>query len=325
MKNLTKFFAMALVLYTMASCSEDPVQKQDPLAEDANLLSLKSTLPTNLCGSFIFPTLWAGQTIDAGDVTVANDGSNLYITVCSVNGFQNVNENIKIWVGTTFDFTQRPAAGQFPYKYTAPVEPGCFTTTAIPLSEIEGYTGTVCPGQKLYIIVHADVLANNGGVITPETAFGGGWVGPGTAWWYYIKYTPYCCENPVTCTTETAWAAGSRYVARGNWATYTAYAGAAKIVTLFAGQTMNAGQVAFSAASGGNVTITITLNPGWSLAEYENSGNPIPEAVKIQGYSSAPSGNPAPGLFTTYKGNELVVTVPVSNFYGVHIDVQQCK
>jgi hypothetical protein len=132
------------------------------------------------------------------------------------------------------------------------------------------------------------------------------------------------CEEPCydfVWKGETAWAANGntsgtlRYINRGNWATYTAYSGSAKSVTLFAGQTMNAGTVAFSDVSGGMVTITITLNEGWRL----KAGD---EAVKIQGYDSAPSGNPSPGLFTTYKGNSLSIMVPQRAFYGVHLDVE---
>jgi hypothetical protein len=128
------------------------------------------------------------------------------------------------------------------------------------------------------------------------------------------------CYNPpeVVCewVGETAWAAGTRYVTRGNWATYTPYV-AGSTVTLFAGQTMEAGTVTFSAPDGdGNVTITIELNDGWRLEDVE-------EAVKIQGYDSPPPPqNPAPGLFTTYKGNDLEVTVPAYAFYGVHVNVE---
>jgi hypothetical protein len=48
--------------------------------------------------------------------------------------------------------------------------------------------------------------------------------------------TVICKEKEKVCQEETAWAAGSRYVSRGNWATYTPYNGEAKSVTLFAGR-----------------------------------------------------------------------------------------
>ena len=116
---------------------------------------------------------------------------------------------------------------------------------------------------------------------------------------------------------ETAWAAGSRYVSRGNWATYTPYV-PGSTVTLFAGQTMNAGTVSFSAPVGGMVEITVTLNSGWRFEA-------VDENVKIQDYAVAPSGHPAPGLFAhkgTATGSPFSVWVPQNNFYGVHVNVE---
>jgi hypothetical protein len=117
---------------------------------------------------------------------------------------------------------------------------------------------------------------------------------------------------------ETAWAAGTRYVAQGNWATYTAYV-AGSTVTLYAGQDMDAGTVDFSSPADGLVTITITLNAGWRFLD-------APENVKIQDYATAPSGNPAPGLFAWKDyatGSAFAIEVPVNNFYGVHVDVER--
>jgi len=134
-----------------------------------------------------------------------------------------------------------------------------------------------------------------------------------------VSHTTFCW-NPVApvCRYETAWAQGLRYVSKGNWAMYVPYDGSAKTVNLMAGQTYVAGTVSFSAAMDGYVTITINLTGGWSLQS-------VPEPVKIQGYTTAPSGNPAPGLFTTYKGTSTTVTVPVYSFYGVHLDVMICQ
>jgi len=124
---------------------------------------------------------------------------------------------------------------------------------------------------------------------------------------------------------ETAWAAGTRYVARGNWATYTAYS-ADSTVTLFAGQHHAVGTVSFSAVDSGQVTITIVLAGARLAPDYDEDGNQLDtygEVVKIQAYDVAPKGNPSPGLFTTYKGAELTVTVPARAFYGIHLDVER--
>lgn len=122
---------------------------------------------------------------------------------------------------------------------------------------------------------------------------------------------------------DTAWAANGnvpgelRYTRRGNWATYVKYDGVEKTTTLFAGQTMNAGSVTFSAPVDGFVTISVQLSGDWVFA-------PVMSALKVQDYATAPSGNPAPGLFAwkvDAMGNSATITVPVNNFYGVHADV----
>jgi hypothetical protein len=128
--------------------------------------------------------------------------------------------------------------------------------------------------------------------------------------------TTHDCTPPPACYDEdTAWSTGPRYVTRGNWATYTPYVTGGTSANFYAGQNKFAGVANFSAVSGGNVTITITLNPGWSLQEVSNP-------VKIQGYNAAPSGNPSPGRFAS-KGSSLTVTVPEAKFYGVHLDARQ--
>jgi len=128
------------------------------------------------------------------------------------------------------------------------------------------------------------------------------------------SFTRTCVVDLPKCyQTESAWAAGSRYVTRGNWATYTPYSVGS--VNIFAGQNKWAGVATFSEVTNGNVTITITLNEGWSLQEVTN-------AVKVQGYTTPPTGNPSPGRFAT-KSSSLNVTVPFANYYGIHLDVRQ--
>jgi len=119
---------------------------------------------------------------------------------------------------------------------------------------------------------------------------------------------------------ETAWAAngdtpGQRpYIGADNWATYVAYGGTEKTTTLFAGQTMDAGTVKFSAATlNGEVTITIELNDGWAFFGDD-------EDIKVQDYVTEPSGNPAPGLFD-WKSEADKITVPQADYYGVHVDL----
>lgn len=142
------------------------------------------------------------------------------------------------------------------------------------------------------------------------------------------------CWNPndqgTECfTDETAWASGSRYITRGNWATYTSYSGSEKTVTLYAGQTYVAGTVNFSTPdSSGEVTITITLNNGFRFALNPTETEGLyKDNVKVQDYTTTPPAvNPAPGLFQWKKvatTNPTTIKVPSSNFYGVHVDVER--
>jgi len=128
-----------------------------------------------------------------------------------------------------------------------------------------------------------------------------------------LKVNVQCFEG------ETAWAADGalpgflRYTELGNWATYIDAQDLPKSGSIFAGQTIPVGSYDLSVAS----VLDITLTAPWVL-------EPGEESVKIQGYDEAPSGNPAPGLFTTYKGSELKgIQLDGSDFYGIHLDVEQ--
>ena len=122
---------------------------------------------------------------------------------------------------------------------------------------------------------------------------------------------------------ETAWAANGNaagslhYTDRGNWATYVAFA--EKTTTLFAGQTIPVGQVTFAGLGDGSVRITVGLFANW---EFED----VSENLMVQGYATAPSGNPSPGLFADKKGCDssaatCSIDVPANNFFGVHVNV----
>ena len=125
---------------------------------------------------------------------------------------------------------------------------------------------------------------------------------------------------------ETAWAQGTRYVPRGNWAMYVTYdlnKGGEQNYPLKAGQIWNAGTVAISPDGNGNAIIKITLYDHWYFTYndiiYE-------ENVKIQDYASKPpKKNPAPGLFTykfTATGQEFTSgPIPLKSYYGIHADI----
>lgn len=206
-------------------------------------------------------------------------------------------------------------------------------------------SGTVCP----VIALHAEVSKDG----QSETAWGEGsnFVNKGEKkngkgngnsngggnWSMYIDN--YCItfpeETPEEETqyeysyegSETAWAKDKNNLEYnpgqgGNWATYIQYEGTKMTATLYAGQHNEAGTVTLE-PDGDKVKITFNIatespeNEGeWVLNK--DNGN---ELIKIQGYNDAPSGNPAPGQFKTYKGTETTIVVDKYNYYGIHLDM----
>jgi len=127
---------------------------------------------------------------------------------------------------------------------------------------------------------------------------------------------------------ETAWADGCPYNpdGKGNWAMYRKLACTCppQTVDLIAGQHFVAGTVTFQCGAceceEDEVKITITLAEGWRFAD-------VSENVKIQDYSTAPSGNPAPGQFDhkfDAETSPFSVCVPRNCYYGIHVEVERC-
>jgi hypothetical protein len=138
---------------------------------------------------------------------------------------------------------------------------------------------------------------------------------------FSFKLTDVPCLDQGDCWKgETAWSQGPQYINAAQWAMYTDYT-AGKQVDLIAGQNYKVGLVYFGDCVDGNVDITITLNDGARFAA-------VKENVKIQDYASAPSGNPKVGQFdhkaTVDQGqNQVTLSVPCNNVYGVHVDVEK--
>jgi hypothetical protein len=189
--------------------------------------------------------------------------------------------------------------------------------------------GAIVKGSADANVYVSDGLANDSGLASPPAGSSGGPADLSnlTFCWNVVEGSQEECWEG-----ETAWAANGyyagqlRYTTRGNWATYTQYNGSAKTVKLFAGQTMNAGMVHFSAPANGKVIIAVTLNEGWRFAPKPADEMGDYENLKVQDYATNPSGNPAPGLFEWKKectASPCQIEVDPNNFYGVHADVEQ--
>lgn len=319
MKRL-KFAALAFATLAFFSCEKEEITQNQGLTSESTTLQPLSTSnvqSTSPCGSTMEQTLYAGQNINAGTVSVSNDADNLYVTYSTTNGWEMAETHL--YVG---DCTEIPTAGNgnpqiglFPFTTDHNPTVTSYTYT-IPLADLED---CYCVAAHTALVQYD----SDGNVISSETGWADGDQingGNGGSWAMSFEYCTQECDesNNQTCyQEETAWVDGDDYTNQGSWATYTSYNGTAMSETIFAGQTLNAGTASFSAPdSNGDVTITITLNSGWSLQN-------VTEPVKIQGYENAPSGNPSPGTFTTYTGSDLTITVPAYDFYGIHLDVQK--
>ncbi|MEM2097952.1 MAG: hypothetical protein QXI70_07335 [Methanothrix sp.] len=306
------------------------------------------------CDEILAITAGASQPVHAGNDDTAGTAGTVDIEITDENDdgiddtllltytpagcwdLKSGTEQFKANIYTTVP-DSRPSAGQFPYKATDSYE------IKIPLSDVKTmlYISDTCPSEPktLYIVAHLDLACTDedGNVEKTDTAFAGNNPGSGTAWWWYSDVT-FGCEQTCYCncieqcwTGETAWAAGTRYVEKGNWATYTPYTpGSTKTVTLYAGKTMNAGTVTIEPIDECTVTITITLNEGWRFDPDED------ENVHIQGYvSMPPAENPAPGQFAVKKfADESPFSIEVDatadegcttpyNYYGIHVAVER--
>lgn len=306
------------ILLGVSACQNDEPQ---PAADSVSALAQVSVLVPAIVPGVTYcdtPTVvrfLAGQTIEAGSVTVGNDATDLYVTFTTTDGWHLFKTHLYVGACELMPLNNggNLAPGQFPFAtdHTPYVDT---YTYKIPLSRLS--SSCIC------VAAHAEVSkADIPGDGDKETAWGEGVRVSESSWAMKFEYCiKECIQEPPTDTLcykeETAWAAGTRYTAKGNWATFTAYDGTAKTVTLFAGQTIPVGTVTFSDVSGTGVTLTIALAPEWSLQD-------VSESVKIQGYNTAPSGNPAPGQFTTYKGTGLTTIVSKYNFYGIHLDVRK--
>lgn len=175
-------------------------------------------------------------------------------------------------------------------------------------------------GTKANVYSYPDGSYGDTGLVAP--------INPNNGKNYDISHATFCWKDKQLCyQQETAWATGPRYVTRGNWATYTPYTGGTQTVNVFAGQTLLAGTATLAAnpADSSKVNVTITLNQTF-IFYYDLADPDLDNNVKVQAYASAPSGNPAPGLFANqataaFGARSYTITVPKAGFYGIHLDV----
>ncbi len=123
-------------------------------------------------------------------------------------------------------------------------------------------------------------------------------------------------DDDCNWTAETAFAGSDAGGGDAWWYYYNNTSSTGSTHPIYAGQQLVEG--AFAEYSNG--VLTITLGDNMMLRN-------VSDPVKIQGYNEGelPSERPAAGLFTTYKGNELVIELPYFPYYVIHLDVWVCN
>ena len=318
------FLLSALVLMVAGgifwSCQQNNVV---PNPEGLTLKSATIAPPNYLswCAAPSAFQLIAGQTINAGNLLVSNDGSYLRVEYVAKTGF-NLG-TVHLWVGTDPTKVPKnkqgiPVPGQFPYKGDAAT--GYVFYLPLP-------TGFDCKTTTLYIYAHAEVNYMVAGITKTETAWSEGTTFGTSRWGWYSSYKP-CCATTVVSTglTCTAWQTETAYggINAGQGAAWWYYYDGVGNQTIWAGQNINIGTVELL-----NQHIIISLTNGWelnpeSLNETAGVVTVNNEPVKIQGYTSLPSKRPASGLFDTYKGTSLNPEVGSFPYYVIHLDVRKC-
>jgi len=158
------------------------------LAFGLGLLAFGGSATAEICGTPQVVTLFAGQTIEAGNLTVSNDATNLYITYTSADPW---------WLAETHLHVADSLAGIPQTRKGNPV-PGNFqySRTYDPLVREDTHT---IPKSDLSLDDNNSVIVAGHAVVVQLDASGD------------------------LIASETGWGDGKRFVDRGSWATYFSY------------------------------------------------------------------------------------------------------
>jgi len=161
-------------------------------------------------------TIFAGQTIDAADLTIEQSGDSITFHIAGRYGWEFT--EIHIYIGTTEPASNGqggPAPGQFPIKLenlALTVWDGTYS--------LADYVTAECD-QTLYIVVHLSMrLLLPDGTYQEETGFADGDIewDLGDNRWGWTMRIEKCCDVP-TCSTGGDDGQGCTYT-RGYWATH---------------------------------------------------------------------------------------------------------
>lgn len=188
MKHAVKItlFMLLTLLFLMGCESQELTKPQSEIELDnpANLQpEIKGSLPT---GQGLQP-LWAGRNIQAGNLYLANDAQNLYITYFLEEGWQLMESNLHVSRNVEnipADPKGAPLPEMFAYQVSMQRGTKVYTHT-IPLAEIGASLG-----DDVYVASRASLVRvdDKNQSYPVETAWAGEIPGSGPEWWQFSQY-----------------------------------------------------------------------------------------------------------------------------------------
>ncbi len=200
MKKFTLLFSFILLFIAFYSCEQqiemnslESIDASITIDKDNQIIlepttSTKEEIENNSCGETSVTTLFAGQHIDVGTVTVSNDEINLFITYNVIGNWWLTETHL--YVGSEENLPLNgggnPIIGHFPY-HGDHGQTQNYTFT-IPLDNLE---------SCFVIASHAVVVKKeNGKVTSSETAFGFGEnTFSGSRWGWYSNTCKQECDD----------------------------------------------------------------------------------------------------------------------------------
>lgn len=177
------------------------------------VLPFASAGAATFCGTTTTVTLFAGQTMDAGTVSAANDANYLYVTYTTTGDWKLQQVHLHVadsLAGIPATKSGNPKIGNFAYQKSFDPQVSSYTF------EIAKSALSLDPNQSVVIAAHAVVVKVDGAgaVIANETGWAAGI--PLTergSWATYFKHIWQDCrvDPPVETKTETAFAHDGAY------------------------------------------------------------------------------------------------------------------
>jgi hypothetical protein len=192
---LIAFFGLALF-----SCenSENPIEPVDNPQDGLNSSHSSPVIEeAEICGDMMtVPLNYGGGT--TGEVTIANDESNLYVSIYSENGFQDTDDNVALWLGTDLGDLELNSFGipltESSYDYLDKATGNEYTFT-VPLSEVRDYNEETCGENQIYVVTQVAAVVEVDGSTALLNAYGGNNIVDTSFPWWFDAFVPRCCDD----------------------------------------------------------------------------------------------------------------------------------